>query len=172
MEIVSYIEDSFQEYEGQHSLVLFSKGCLYNCYHCHNKDDINKASIGEARDIINDNITPMHTAVVLLGGEPTIHEDIADICRYIKSKDLKVKLYTNGHMVKVIKYLLDSYLLDAISIDFKCIRNSPKILGINIPGELYRDLVTTTIKNAISSNIDVELRTTLFDISILQSEST
>lgn len=165
MEIVSFVQDSFQEYEGEHSLVLFSKGCIYNCYHCHNKDEINASPIGEAMNIISKEVTPMHTAVVLLGGEPCLHSDIKDICSHIKSIGLKVKLYTNGHFVKIIQNLIDNKLLDAISIDFKCTRNTPEILGINISGAFYRRLVRDSIKISLESGIDTEVRTTIFDIS-------
>lgn len=167
MQIVSIIKDSFQEYEGEHSLVLFSKGCNLNCYRCYNYDQVNCESIGDAINIIDKNITPLHSAVVLLGGEPTIHYSIDEVCEYIKNKELKVKLYTNGILPVVIERLVKSNLLDSISIDLKGVANIAKLTGSAVSDESYLGAVKKSITAA--RDINIEVRTTIFDISDKES---
>jgi len=163
MQISSIIKDSFQEYEGEHSLVLFSHGCNLNCYHCYNYNRITSDIIGDAISKIDTNITPLHSAVVLLGGEPTIHKDIDQVCKHIKSLHLKVKLYTNGMLPDIVNNLIQKNLLDSISVDIKSVTNVSELTGIYISNKKY----LTSIKKIVeaASNIDIELRTTIFDIS-------
>jgi len=171
MQIISVIKDSFQEYEGEHSLVLFSKGCNINCSFCYNKEAMNNPPIGDAIDIINKELTPLHTAVVLCGGEPTIWKDIADVCQAVKLKKLKVKLFTNAMNMKNLKVLTDCELVDFVSIDFKCSRNVYQVLfdeaikGVDeVSSKLsYFEHIMQAITNCSNMCIPYEIRTTYFD---------
>lgn len=162
MLITSIIPDSFQEYEGEHSLVLFSQGCNLLCKECYNLSAITSGeNIGDAHTILKEKLTPLHTAVVFLGGEPTIHYDLPQMARLVKSLGLKVKVYTNGLNPDVVKRLNEESLVDEYSVDFKTIDNT-ELLGVNIDIATYIKNVTKTLDLIIDKNIPLEIRTTLW----------
>ena len=161
MILTNIIKESFQEYEGHISLVLFSFGCNLRCKECYNLKDVldpNKI-IGEAQHIIGANLTPLHDAVVFLGGEPTVWADLPDVLDFVKSKDLKTKIYTNGLNPDLIKTINEKKLVDAYSVDFKTL-NNPGVLGIDISLKQYFIQVNSTLQNIIRHNISLEIRTT------------
>lgn len=158
MQIVSYIVDSFQEYEGEHSLVLFSKGCNIDCYFCYNKDKMNGASIGDAIELIDKLITPLHTAVVLCGGEPTIWHDLPEVCKHIKEKGLKCKVFTNGLRFTILEESIR--FIDFISIDFKCINRVGNVLNTRMSDNCYIEVIFQLINDVL---LPFEIRTTFFN---------
>lgn len=164
MLIVDIIQDSFQEYQDNQSLVLFCKGCNFKCTDCYNLDTINnKQPIGEAKQVIDRFLTPMHDAVVFLGGEPTIWGySLVEAARYVKSKNLKVKVYTNGFNPAIIKELIDNNLVDAFSVDFKCLKDCKSVLGIELESEKYLNIVGKTILMIKEAKIPLKIRTTKF----------
>jgi len=172
LEIISYIEDSFQEYEGRQSLVIFSRGCNLACQGCYNKKAVlGDKIIGRAKDIIDTHLSPMHEAVVFLGGEPTIWgKRLIESLRYVKDKGLETKIYSNGLNDTLIKKINKLNLADAWSIDFKCKYKCREILGKIIDDDLYVELVSQSLDDIVKHNIDVEVRTTLWDKVIPQRD--
>lgn len=159
MQIASYLIDSFTEYEGEHSLVIFTKECNLNCYGCYNKDKMLENSYS-FESVLKENITPLHSAVVLLGGEPTCNPDILNMIGYVKQNypDLKLKMYTNGLKPQFIfSQIVDN--LDAFSVDFKCWNSNSPILGIEHPN--YREKVLETLKILHDKGKLSEVRTLL-----------
>lgn len=151
MLISSVIQDSFQEYNGEQATVFFSKGCNLKCTYCYNYKTVTGSEVlGEFADIFEEYITPMTTAVVFLGGEPTVWgEKLIESIDLVKSKypHIKIKLYTNGIESDIIKSLHNK--IDAISIDFKCIgltADMKKVLGVN--NSNYLHYVETTCRIA------------------------
>lgn len=162
MLITSVIKDSFQEYEGMHSLVLFSHGCNLRCKRCYNLKEILDSNniLGEFEGVLENNINPLHDAVVFLGGEPTIWgQGLIKALQYVKNKNLKTKVYTNGLNPELIQQMLDLKIVDAFSVDFKILYNT-KILGVEIPIHVYIKTVETTIDQILRYNIPLEIRTT------------
>ena len=172
MNIVSFIQDSFQEYENHQSLVLFSQGCNFNCRGCYNYDCVTKQeSLGEAEDLINKLITPMHEAVVFLGGEPTIwNNSLLAAARVAKSKDLKVKVYSNGFLSNVIKKMNKEQIVDAWSIDLKCVKNTEEIIGTDCNSTIYLRMIDESISDICEHKLDIEIRTTLWPQVLEQQE--
>lgn len=160
MKLVSYIQDSFQEYENEHSLVLFSYGCSLNCIGCYNKTQVLDPSqiIGDAISVIDSKVTPMHTAVVLLGGEPCIHPDILNVVKHIHSKGLNIKVFTNGMHPNILKTITP--YVHAVSIDFKCLNNCSDILGVEYKDTNYLTNIKSSYNTCIHYAVDVEFRTT------------
>jgi len=161
MLLTSVIQDSFQEYEGHHALVLFAQGCNLRCAECYNLKEIMNPTknIGQAREVIDRYLTPLHDAVVFLGGEPTIHPDLPSLAGYVKSLRLNRKVYTNGLNPDMVERLNDSGLVDSYSVDFKTIDDS-SFLGMNIPLSVYLKNVRMSIDNILDHGIDLEIRTT------------
>lgn len=161
MLLTSVIQDSFQEYEGHHALVLFAQGCNLRCAECYNLKEITNPTknIGQAREVIDQYLTPLHDAVVFLGGEPTIHPDLPALADYVRSLRLSRKVYTNGLNPDMVERLNDAGLIDSYSVDFKTIDDS-SFLGMNIPLSVYLKNVTLTIEDILEHGIDLEIRTT------------
>ena len=162
MKITNMILDGFQEFDSEHSLVLFCHGCNFKCDYCYNYDTVTDKNniIGEAKTLIDGNINPMHTAVVLLGGEPTIYGDeLIDIAKHIKSKGLKVKLFTNLSNPGLVIDLIERGLLDSISMDVKWSKNPTKS---TIGGIIdYVEHMDRWLHEVSMTGIDSEVRITL-----------
>lgn len=58
-------------------------------------------------------------AVVVTGGEPTLHQDLPEFIKKIKDTGFKVKLDTNGTNPQVLRNLLEQKLIDYIAMDIK-----------------------------------------------------
>lgn len=164
MKIVSIIKDSFQEYEGQQSLVLFSLGCNMKCFYCYNYNDVTDKNnvIGNAKEVINKHITPMHDAVVFLGGEPTIWgSELIEAAKHAKERGFKVKIYTNGLRPDVVKKLNENNYVDAYAVDLKTLDDDlEEVLGIKITLSEYVDNFLETVESIRFFKKDLEIRTT------------
>ena len=163
MLITNIIQDSFQEFQDHISLVLFSFGCNFNCRGCYNYNyvtDINNI-IGEANEIVDEHITPLHDAVVFLGGEPTIwREDLISAVSHVKDIGLKAKVFTNGFLPNVIDWLNKYKLVDAYSVDLKTVRNVYETVSVKMNDEEYLCKLDLSLKNILKVEIPVEIRTT------------
>lgn len=173
MRIVSLIRDSFQEYKGKQSLVLFSRGCNFNCDGCYNyKHVTGPEEVGEAKILIDQLITPMHDAIVFLGGEPTIWgSKLIEAAKVAKQKQLKVKVYSNGFLPNVVERLNQEKLVDAWSIDFKCVKDTKNVIGISCDSAKYINCVSSSIRNITQHGLDLEIRTTLFPTIVDQVQA-
>jgi pyruvate formate lyase activating enzyme len=161
MKLFGLIKESFQEYEGEVSLVFFSKGCDFKCPRCYNLQQMQKMDVGDARTLLDRELTDLHTAVVFLGGEPTLWPDLIPLTNYVHEKGLKTKVYTNGYNPTVIYRLVEKGHVDSISVDFKAIRDYETILGV--PAIEYKERLTETISYLVAEGIEMEIRTTIWD---------
>lgn len=175
--IHSVIRDSFQEYSDEISLVLFSPGCNYHCPTCSNKmlldqreyHNPNNLSIEEA---LEKYVTPLTTAVVFLGGEPTIYGDsLVSASIYVKEKypHLKTKIFTNGCSPSTINKMLQQNTLNALSIDLKTLNNFSYCLGASVTENIYLGNIFTVLSLCEKYGIPSEIRTTAFDFIDLPS---
>jgi len=155
--ISNVIYDSFQEYEGESSLVLFLTGCNFKCPYCHNLPFLNENIMG-AKEAIDNYLRPNHTAVVFLGGEPTMWESLPKLVKYVKDKGLKTKIFTNGQFPNVLKQCGE--YLDAVSIDFKAWSNITKYTGVESSTAAYMFNIFRCIYWMKDNNVIIEVRTT------------
>lgn len=160
--ICQVIPDSFHEYEPYHAIVFFYSFCNMHCQYCYNYDFVmDKKNIisKDFKVLCKKYITPMHEAVVLLGGEPCLH-DIKSHCFYIKENyGLKIKLFTNGTFPEKVIELCEIGLLDAISLDVKTLKHSELI---KYPIDKYKVNISKLLNYLKDkSNIETECRTTI-----------
>lgn len=167
MQIVNYIIDSFNEcYPFNYGLTLFSHGCNLHCKMCkgYNYEQVTdkKNIIGNAKDIIDKNITPLHDSVIFLGGEPTIWGDkLIECLKYCHDKGLKTKIFSNGMLPSIISKINKDKLCDAWSIDFKGLNNTKEEFGIEL--NHYLNNVMASIKDIQNNSLPLEIRTTFYD---------
>jgi len=121
--IVSGIEgSSFLDYPGMLSCVLFTQGCNYDCFYCHNR-----ALIGYKNGVIGYQEIESFLikrvgflqAVVISGGEPTLHGSLPQYFSLAKSLGYLTKLDTNGSRPEVLLELLEAGLIDYVALDVK-----------------------------------------------------
>ena len=159
MLIAGIIKNSFVDFPGLISAVLFTPGCNMNCWYCHNE------GIKADKDLNFDNFLKFLETrknfldgVVFSGGEPTLQKDLKSCIKKVKSMGFKIKLDTNGLNPEVVEDLLKENLLDYIAMDIKA------------PEERYSEITRceidlNKIKKSIeiikNSGIDYEFRTTL-----------
>lgn len=170
MKIVNYITDSTIECAPfSWGISLFSFGCNLHCKMCvgYNYETVTNSDniIGEAEDIIRDNITPLHDSVVFIGGEPTIWgNSLVDNLKFVKKLGLKTKIFSNGICFDIIEDINKQHLCDAWSIDFKGVNNLFGTFGVSEDKYFY--CFNKTIQSIINSNLPLEIRTTFFEDNI------
>jgi pyruvate formate lyase activating enzyme len=106
--------------------VIGTQGCNMRCFWCHNGYLIPYDYSPSSRHIeeddffqfLNERINFLD-AVVISGGEPTLHNDLLEFCERIKALGYCVKLDTNGTNPGMLKELIDSNLLDYVAMDIK-----------------------------------------------------
>ena len=147
--------------------ILWIAGCNMRCPYCHNPEIVygkNKMEFSRAVEFLQKRKRVLE-GVVISGGEPTIHKDIATICQTIKDLGYKIKLDTNGSLPEVLQELAQRGLLDYVAIDFK----APKEKFIALSrSDSYRNLLQS-IKILQDFSIALEIRTTVHT-ALLQEE--
>lgn len=166
MQIVSIIKDSTVECSPFNwGLTLFSLGCNMHCKMCegYNYEKVTDRAnvIGDAKDLIQKNITSLHDCVVFIGGEPTIWGDkLKDALRFCHACGLKTKIFSNGFNSGTIEEINNERLCDAWSIDFKGLHNIQEQFGV--PSAEYLLNVTMSIHDIAQRGLPLEVRTTFF----------
>ncbi len=133
MRIGALQKTTLLDFPGKVSAIVFTQGCNFLCPYCHNPDLVlcRNAPLPYA-DVLGFLAQRRHLleGVVITGGEPTLHEDLAGFCSILKSLGYAVKLDTNGSRPDVLRRLLDLRLLDYVALDVK---SSPR----RYPGEIW-----------------------------------
>jgi pyruvate formate lyase activating enzyme len=138
--------------------VLFTPGCNLHCPYCHNwriavdpkppfMNDETALNILEQRKQFTD-------AVVISGGEPTIHKELPEFLKKLKDKQFVTKLDTNGLNPQVLEECLPH--LDYVAVDIKTSMPKYRRLGETDPSRLLH-----TIEMLKTGNINYEFRTTV-----------
>lgn len=116
---------SLIDYPQSVSCVVFTIGCNMACGYCHNPElskPVQPIKTGFTEEMFFEFLEDRKgklEAVVITGGEPTIHDDLPDFIKKIKDMGFKVKLDTQGTRPEMVKKLLDNKLVDYIAMDIK-----------------------------------------------------
>lgn len=152
---------SLVDFDGYLACTLFTGGCNYRCPFCHNSPLIDMQSPLEFEEILKflNSRKKMLDAVVITGGEPTLHPILPDVIKKIKELGFKIKLDTNGTNPTMLKELIDNKLIDYVAMDIKTSLNNYHIVTGTVNPLL--DKVKESINILKTSGIDYEFRTTL-----------
>ena len=150
---------SLMDYPDMVSCVVFTAGCNLRCPYCHNSSLIEMRDSGISENEFFeflDSRSEMLDAVVVSGGEPTIHADLPDFLERIKDKGFLVKLDTNGTDSEMLESIIERGLVDYIAMDVK---TSPERYG-RVGGQKFEGEVVRSI-DIVMEFENHEFRTTM-----------
>lgn len=122
--IKGFLGTSLIDYPGKVAAVVFLSGCNLRCPYCHNsilvREDETLDDLG-FHELIDglQRRRKLLEGVVVTGGEPTLHAELAELLRGLKATGLAVKLDTNGLRPQVLAGLLRERLVDYVAVDMK-----------------------------------------------------
>ncbi|MBR9677692.1 MAG: anaerobic ribonucleoside-triphosphate reductase activating protein [Nanoarchaeota archaeon] len=158
MNIAGIIKNSFIDFPGEISAVVFTQGCNMSCPYCHNPElnPIKKGSVSE-KEVLEflRNRKKYLSGVVLTGGEPTLQKNLIPFLKKIKSLGFKVKLDTNGTNPRILKKILKEKVLDYLAMDVKTCFDKYHLSGANRVENIKKSM--QIIKD---SGLKYEFRTT------------
>ncbi len=168
--IGGFQKQSLIDYPGNISSIIFTCGCNFRCNYCHNPELVLPGEIAKLKHnsiaAILDWITKYRkllNAVVITGGEPTMHARLPVLIHFIKNLGLKVKLDSNGTNYEMLKHLINKQLVDFVAMDIKAPLSLDKYRMI-VGGHLNTDMMNNIKATAVllmEGNTDYEFRTTL-----------
>ena len=154
-------KNSFIDYPGKISCVLFCQGCNFRCPYCHNPGLIHREKSRETDEKEVYDFLLSHRefldGVVISGGEPTLHNDLADLCTKVKEMDYPVKLDTNGSRPKVIASLIEKGKVDYLAMDIK---TDPAFYSDLLRENCDQKSILSSIRIIRESGLPHEFRTT------------
>jgi len=138
--------------------VLFTPGCNLRCPYCHNWRivlDPKPPFLNEETVIrILEKRKKYVDAVVITGGEPTMHKEIPKFLKKLKEKGFAVKLDTNGFFPQVLKNCLS--FVDYVALDVKTSLEKYDRLGAKDTADFLR-----TVEILKNGKVDYEFRATV-----------
>ncbi len=160
MKIAGFTRNSFVDYPGRITSVIFLAGCNYDCFFCHNRAiigaDAPAVEEGPMWDFLEKR-QGLLDAVTVTGGEPTLQDELPALLERVRSMGYLTKLDTNGSQPEAVRALVEGGLADYVALDVKA------------PAEQYREYcgpsanfqkVMETLKCLRTSGVDYECRTT------------
>jgi len=138
--------------------VLFTPGCNLRCPFCHNWRIVvdPKPPFLQEEAVLNilESRKRYVDAVVVTGGEPTMHKEIPKFLKKLKERGFAVKLDTNGFYPQVLEECLAH--VDYVALDVKTSLEKYAKLGAKDSTDLLR-----TIGILRSGKVEHEFRTTV-----------
>lgn len=138
-----------KDFPGYITSTVFLGGCNFRCPYCHNADLVLRPQELPTLPLdyflcYLDARKGWQEAVCVSGGEPVLDEDLQDLLRAVKERNLLVKLDTNGSFPARLEDLLRDGLVDYIALDVKA------------PLEKYQEVTRSEVKpEDISRSIDL-----------------
>ena len=164
MKIGTIQKFSLIDYPGKLSAVIGTQGCNMRCFWCHNcylipRDYPPSFEPFEEDDFfqfLKERVNFLD-AVVISGGEPTLHPDLLEFCERIKALGFCVKLDTNGTNPEMLQQLIDASLLDYVAMDIKTYADQYDTL---CKEKIEMDDILDSVDIIQSANLPYEFRTT------------
>lgn len=158
--ITGWLKNSFIDFPGTVSTVLFFSGCNLRCPYCHNPQIVTNAFLPQIplQEILDffQNRKGLINGVVLSGGEPTMHETAKSISAHARSMEYTVKLDTNGLLPEKIKEIAPNYL----ALDIKTIPENYALM-LKAPYNNIKERLQKSIDIVKSMKENAEIRITI-----------
>ncbi len=162
MKIGGIIDISTKDIPNKSSMVIFTVGCNFKCEFCQNKyllyDGVGKSvEPKELIKIIRSN--QLVGSVSISGGEPTLQEDLPELCRLISEEGKYVSVDTNGSRPDIITYLIP--YINRVALDMKAnpldLKRYQEVSSSQV--DVSKIVGTFQILNS-NEQVDFEIRTT------------
>lgn len=155
-------KSSLIDYPKKISAVVFLMGCNFNCPYCHNPElvisnIIEPIDINSIYSFLNSR-KGLLDAVVITGGEPTLHKKLPEFIKNIKDMGYLIKLDTNGSNPLMVEELIENKLVNYIAMDIKAPFDEYRNI---VSKEVNIENVQKTFKLLIQNKVDYEFRTTV-----------
>lgn len=141
---------------------VFTQGCPWNCFYCHNRDLIPTRTPGtvawqEVRDLLGRR-RGLLDGVVLTGGEALRQDCLADAAREVKDMGFQVGLHTAGMYPRRLRDLAADGLVDWVGLDVKALpEHYAQVVGRpNAAQKVWESLGVL-----LDSGTEMEVRTTV-----------
>ena len=136
MRIGGIIDISTKDIPHRSSMVIFTVGCNFKCEFCHNKYLLQpnvgrEYTISELIGKIKINL--LVSGVSITGGEPTLQDDLPELCREIHKINRFLNVDTNGSNPDVIEKIAP--FISRVALDLKSPlkpEKMEKITGVKI----------------------------------------
>ena len=162
MRVAGLARCSTVDFPGELAAVVFTPGCNFDCFYCHNRTLLGRATPSEPVDDVLEFLGKRRgrlDAVVLSGGEPTLQPGLADFLAAVRGLGYRIKLDTNGSRPEVLEDLVVRGLLDFVAVDFKAPwTRYPELCGAEAADA---EAVARTLGRLPALAIGSETRTTL-----------
>lgn len=171
MNLAGFQKSSLIDYPGKLSAVIFTQGCNFRCFYCHNKSTWNMKKKGETKlsDVFDYlcKRRKMLDAVVITGGEPTLQKNLLGFMQAIKDLGYLIKLDTNGTEPDVILKAVQAGLIDYLAMDIKGPEKKySEITGVKVNFKMIEE----SIKIIKNSGVSYEFRTTFCPPVLLKED--
>jgi len=163
VKIGGLLDLSTVDYPGKAACVIFMYGCNFRCPFCYNPDLINgeytEIEIEKLFELVKKN--NFVDAVVITGGEPTLQEELFDLCKLLKENNYLVKLDTNGSNPEMVDKLIKNKLVDYIALDVKGPVDERYLGVVRIKNMNIINKIKETMNILKNSGVEFEFRTPL-----------
>ncbi len=164
MKISGWQKVTLLDYPEKVACTIFTNGCNFRCPFCHNPELVirtNEAPVipeEEVLEFLRERQGKLD-GVCITGGEPLVHQDIAQFMRQIKELGFLIKLDTNGSFPERLKALAKEKLIDYVAIDIK---NSKEKYAQTIGVKNFNiKPVEESVEFLMKGELPYEFRTTL-----------
>lgn len=153
------------DYPGKVAATVFSLGCNFRCYYCHNPELVLPEKI-KGQPLITEGFVleflksrmKLLQGLCITGGEPTLQGDLPLFIKAVKNLGFLVKLDTNGINPAMLHLLIADHLVDYIAMDVKTApAKYETVTGTSVDIAKLKDSINL-IKQ---SSLEYEFRTTM-----------
>ena len=163
MVIAGFQKSTLLDYPGKVSALIFTYGCNLRCEYCHNPELVTlpckRSSIVKEEDVLNflKRRKQFLDALVITGGEPTLHTDLIPFIKKVKRLGYLVKLDTNGINSKIVENILDLNIVDYWAMDVKY---EEDLYKQSLKNDIEYNEIKRSIQLIMERANDYEFRTT------------
>lgn len=150
------------DFPGRLACTAFTVGCNFRCPWCHNGSLVRgTAETFDASELLAflRKRRGVLDGVCISGGEPLLHDGLADTLRAVKDLGYAVKLDTNGSFPDKLRQLVEAGLVDYVAMDVKNCREHYGVT-VGIPNLDVSPMVES-VSYLLSEPVEFEFRTTV-----------